>query len=191
MIHFNIPLYLASQSPRRKKLLEQINLKFDCFSVDLDENIILGENPVDAVKRLAKKKSIAAGKIKEGIIITADTIVVIENQIIGKPQNRNEAFKLLKILSGKYHKVYTGFTIQNTFTGKIVTDYEMTEVKFRELYDQEIWDYIDTGSPMDKAGAYGIQDDFGAVFVEKINGCYYNVVGLPLAKIYKTLMEFV
>jgi septum formation protein len=97
---------------------------------------------------------------------------------------------LLKKLSGKSHFVFTGFAIKNTSTGKTITDYETTEVKFRELNDIEILDYIKTGSPMDKAGAYGIQDDFGAVFVEKINGCYYNVVGLPLAKIYKYLMEF-
>lgn len=191
MIQFNVPVYLASQSPRRKKLLEQINLKFECFSVDLNEEIFPGEIPEKAVLRLAVEKMNAAEKMKnEGIIITADTIVVLSGRIIGKPEDKNDAFKLLTGLSGNTHKVLTGFMIKNLSTGQSVIDYETTEVTFRLLDEQEIRDYIETGSPMDKAGAYGIQDDFGAVFVEKISGCYYNVVGLPLAKVYKKLMEF-
>ncbi|NLT50709.1 MAG: septum formation protein Maf [Ignavibacteria bacterium] len=188
---FELPLYLASQSPRRKKLLQQINLEFKTFSVDINEDILENELPVEAVKRLASEKMQAAEKLTpKAIIITADTIVVLDNEILGKPKDEEDAFILLKKLSGKAHTVYTGFSIKNTFTGKTITDYETTQVKFRKLSDYEIKEYIKTGSPMDKAGAYGIQDDFGAVFVEKIDGCYYNVVGLPLAKIYKYLMEF-
>ncbi len=191
MISFELPLYLASQSPRRKKLLKQINLEFKTFSVDINEDFLENELPVEAVKRLASEKMQAAGKLApKAVIITADTIVVLDNEILGKPKNEEDAFFLLKKLSGKTHTVYTGFSIKNTFTGKTITDYETTQVKFRVLLDYEIKEYIKTGSPMDKAGAYGIQDDFGAVFVEKIDGCYYNVVGLPLSKIYKYLLEF-
>ena len=129
--------------------------------------------------------------VKRGIIITADTIVVLDNQIIGKPKNKKDAERILKKLSGRTHKVYTGFSVFNSVNGKIITEYEKTFVKFRELNKKEIVDYISTGSPMDKAGAYGIQDDFGAVFVEKINGCYYNVVGLPLTKVYKSLLKVI
>jgi septum formation protein len=185
-------IYLASKSPRRRKLLKQIAINFKSFSVDLDEDIIDGEHPVRTVKRLALHKSEAAiKKIKSGIVITADTIVVLNNEIIGKPKNKKDAFDILSGLSGKTHAVYTGFVICNICSGRKIVDYEKTKVTFRKLLPEEIRNYIETGSPMDKAGAYGIQDDFGAVFVEKINGCYYNVVGLPLAKFYKRLMEFI
>jgi septum formation protein len=185
-------IYLASKSPRRRKLLKQIAVHFKSLSVDLNEDIIEGEHPVKTVKRLALDKSDAAiKKIKSGIIITADTIVVLNNEIIGKPKNKKNAFDILSRLSGKTHAVYTGFVIYDISTGRKIVDYEKTKVTFRKLLPEEIRSYIETGSPMDKAGAYGIQDDFGAVFVEKINGCYYNVVGLPLAKFYKRLMEFI
>ena len=185
-------IYLASKSPRRRKLLTQLALKFKSFSVNLNEEIFDGEHPVKTVKRLALHKSDAAiQKIKSGIVITADTIVVLNKEIIGKPKNEKDAFDILSRLSGKTHAVYTGFVICNVGTGRKIIDYEKTKVTFRKLLPEEIRNYIKTGSPMDKAGAYGIQDDFGAVFVEKINGCYYNVVGLPLAKFYKRLMEFI
>jgi len=185
-------IYLASKSPRRRKLLTQLAIKFKSFSVDLNEEIFDGEHPVKTVKRLSLHKSDAAiKKIKSGIVITADTIVVLNKEIIGKPKNEKDAFNILTKLSGRTHIVYTGFALCNTQTGKRIFDYEKTRVTFRKLLPEEIKSYIKTGSPMDKAGAYGIQDDFGAVFVEKINGCYYNVVGLPLAKFYKRLMEFI
>ncbi len=188
MIKTKMPIYLASKSPRRKKLLEQINLKFKIIHVESDEKIKKGELPAKAVMRISKEKlHLARKKIKRGIIITADTVVVINNKIIGKPVNEEEAFKTLKRLSGKTHSVYTGFSIYNSSTKKTVTEYDKTLVTFRKLNDAEIKEYITTGSPMDKAGAYGIQDDFGAVFIKKINGCYYNVVGLPLAKVYELL----
>ena len=192
MIKTDLPIYLASRSPRRRKLLKQLGIKFKSFSVNLDEKINGGEKPVNLVKRLSiEKLELARKKIKSGLIITADTIVVLNNKIIGKPKNKKEAVQYLKLLSGKQHIVFTGFAIMNIPANKIIVDYEKTEVKFRKLDDDEINDYVLNGSPLDKAGAYGIQDDFGAVFVEKINGCYYNVVGLPLTKLYQALRKLI
>jgi len=188
MIQSELPIYLASKSPRRKKLLGLLNIDFQTFHVDVDEEFLDGEHPVETVKRLAiHKLNAAKEKVQTGVIITADTIVVLEHHVLGKPADEADAFRILKLLSGKTHTVYTGFAVYNTETKLTKLDYEETLVKFRELDDDEISDYIRSGSPMDKAGAYGIQDDFGAVFVEKITGCYYNVVGLPLTKLYLTL----
>lgn len=192
MIEANLPIYLASKSPRRRKLLKQINIDFKSIAVDLEESIIPGEKPSISVKRLSKEKlEIARQKINHGIIITADTIVVLNKKVIGKPKDKNEAKRFLKRLSGKVHTVYTGFSIYNSVNNMLLTDYEKTFVEFRKLTTKEIDDYIKSGSPMDKAGAYGIQDDFGAVFIKKINGCYYNVVGLPLPRVYQTLMKII
>ena len=192
MIETNLPIYLASKSPRRRKLLNQINLNFKSITVDLEEKIIPGEKPSTSVKRLSKEKlEIARQKVNHGIIITADTIVVLNRKVIGKPKDKKEAKRFLTKLSGKVHSVYTGFSIYNSENKTLLTDYEKTFVEFRRLNEKEIDDYIKSGSPMDKAGAYGIQDDFGAVFIKKINGCYYNVVGLPLTKVYQTLMKII
>lgn len=190
MINSNTPIYLASKSPRRRKLLKQLNLKFKSFNVELDEVIYKNEKPSKAVIRLSREKlKLAKEIVKQGIIITADTIVVLDNKIIGKPVDKKDAYRILKTLSGKTHVVYTGYSIYNYINNKGVSEFEKTKVTFRELTDQEILEYIDGGSPMDKAGAYGIQDDFGAVFIKKINGCYYNVVGLPLAKLYHAILK--
>jgi len=190
MFKTNLQIFLASKSPRRRKLLKQLGISFKSFSVDLNEEILDGEHPVQTVRRLALHKSEAASlKVSKGIIITADTIVVLNKEIIGKPKDEKDAYRILSKLSGKTHLVFTGFVVKNLYSGKSIVDYERTKVTFRELTSKEIYNYIKTGSPMDKAGAYGIQDDFGAVFVKKIEGCYYNVVGLPLAKIYKSLTD--
>ncbi|MEW6506879.1 MAG: Maf family protein [Bacteroidota bacterium] len=190
MINSNLPIYLASRSPRRKKLLKQLGIKFRAFAVDFNEEILDGEHPVQTVKRLAEHKSrLAVVKVSKGIVITADTIVVLNNEIIGKPKNKKDAFNILSRLSAKTHQVYTGFVVFNTVSKKKILGYEKTSVTFKRLTKKEMYDYIKSGSPMDKAGAYGIQDDFGAVFVKRINGCYYNVVGLPLAKLYKSLVD--
>ncbi|MDO8550209.1 MAG: Maf family protein [Ignavibacteria bacterium] len=192
MIKTNYPIWLASASPRRKKLLEQLNIPFKAIKVEVDEKIKKGESPVKAVKRLSlEKMEKAKEEIKKGIIITADTIVVLNGEIIGKPVDKKDAEKILQKLSRKTHFVYTGFCISNLEKKKTINDYEKTSVTFRELNKIEIQDYIKSGSPMDKAGAYGIQDDFGAVFVKKINGCYYNVVGLPLTKVYSALLKVI
>ncbi len=188
----DIPLFLASQSPRRKKLLKILNLKFKTFSVDVDESLLPNETPLNTVLRLSEQKlNKAKERVKNGIIITADTIVVLNGEIINKPKDEKDAEKILKKLSGNTHTVFTGFAIFNSKNNKTILDYETTEVTFRKLTKSEILDYIKTGSPMDKAGAYGIQDDYGAVFIEKINGCYYNVVGLPLQKVYQKLKEVI
>ena len=192
MISTKLPIYLASKSPRRKKLLKQLNLKFKTIDLHFHEKVNDKEYPVSIVRRLSiEKLNKALLKIKKGIIITADTIVVIDNHILGKPKNKIDAKRILKKLSGRTHIVYTGFSIYNSENNKIISDFEKTLVTFRKLTNQEIDDYISTGSPMDKAGADGIQDDFGAVFIEKIDGCYYNVVGLPLAKLYHNLLRII
>ena len=190
MIKTNQKIYLASKSPRRRKLLKQLGINFKAFTVNTLEDFLDGEHPVECVKRLAiEKMDIAKRRVDNSIIITADTIVVLGKKVIGKPTTKNDAIKILSSLSGKVHRVYTGFCVLNQKTKKIIIDYEKTEVEFRPLNKDEIADYVMGGSPMDKAGAYGIQDDFGAVFVKRINGCYYNVVGLPLTKLYSVLRE--
>jgi septum formation protein len=190
MINSSVKIYLASKSPRRRKLLKQLGLNFKSFSVEMDEKIHLNEQPAKAVIRLSKEKlELAIKKVKNGIIITADTIVVLNNKKIGKPTDKEDAHKILRSLSGRTHIVYTGYCVYNIKSKKLISEYEKTKVTFRNLTDEEIYEYIESGSPMDKAGAYGIQDDFGAVFIEKIDGCYYNVVGLPLAKLYHALMR--
>ncbi len=192
MIQTKLPIYLASKSPRRRKLLTQMKLKFKAFHVETDEKIVKKDSPAENVRRLAAQKLETAKKsVKKGIIITADTIVVLDGEVIGKPKNEKDAAKILKKLSGRTHQVFTGVSIYNSEKNKTITTYERTSVTFRQLSQKEIDDYISTGSPMDKAGAYGIQDDFGAVFVSKINGCYYNVVGLPVSKLYSTLLRII
>lgn len=190
MIKTKLHIYLASKSPRRRKLLKQLGINFKSFLVNSSEDFLNGEHPVKCVKRIAMEKmDIAKKRVNSSIIITADTIVVLEGKVIGKPTSKSDAVKILSFLSGKVHTVYTGFCVLNQKTKKMFLDYERTEVEFRKLTKDEIIDYVDGGSPMDKAGAYGIQDDFGAVFVKRINGCYYNVVGLPLTKLYNALRK--
>ncbi len=190
MITNDVKIYLASKSPRRRKLLKLLGIKFTSFSVDLNEEILDGEHPQKTVSRLALHKLDEACKnIKKGIVITADTIVVLNKEVIGKPKDEKDARKILNKLSGNTHTVYTGFAIKNIGTNKTILDYEKTKVTFRKLTPKEISDYINSKSPMDKAGAYGIQDDLGALFVNKIEGCYYNVVGLPLQKVYLALQK--
>lgn len=192
MLNFLSPVYLASKSPRRKKLLSQLNINFKVINIHIDESSKNGELPSGMVKRLSKEKmEKARKKVNDGIIITADTIVVIDNKILGKPKDKKDAEKILKKLSGKTHTVYTGFSVFNTSNNKCITDYEKTNVTFRKLEQDEIKNYIESGTPMDKAGAYGIQDDFGAVFIKKIDGDYYNVVGLPLSSLYDSLKKII
>lgn len=192
MINLKQPLYLASRSPRRKKLLEQLGLKFTSLNVDLDEDIFDGEHPIATVKRLATQKlNLALGKVNQGIVITADTIVVLDKEILGKPISKKNAIDILNKLSGRTHYVYTGFAVYNISNKKKEIGYERTSVSFNKLSKIQIRNYVKTGSPMDKAGAYGIQDDFGAVFVKRINGDFYNVMGLPLSKVYQSLLKVI
>jgi len=192
LLQINIPIVLASQSPRRRKLLEILGLKFSVEPADINEDILPNELPIEHSIRIAKEKGlkIASKYNQKVLIISADTIVVIDDQILSKPKNTNEAFNFLRLLSGRSHFVFTSFFIYETISNKNRIHTEKTEVYFRKLDEAEIRAYISTGSPLDKAGAYGIQDDFGAVFVEKIIGCYYNVIGLPLQSLYLSLKQF-
>ena len=171
--------------------MRQIGLGFEVRESRVDEPVDPQESPVANVLRISYDKARAV--IREGddaIVIGADTIVVLDGSILGKPRDRNDAIGMLSRLSGREHIVYTGFTLLDTPSEISMRDHEATVVRFRHLLPREIEDYVDSGSPMDKAGAYGIQDDAGAVFVERVNGCFYNVVGFPLTKFYLTMMRF-
>jgi len=190
MIRQDVTFYLASKSPRRKKLLEQINIHPHILDCEIDEQIDGNPRPSAVVQKLAVEKMEEGIKHKKsGVIITADTIVVLGKKILGKPNTKKEAVAMLQRLSGNKHYVYTGFCVFNSINSKKIVSYEKTEVTFRDLTNKEIEEYVNGGSPMDKAGAYGIQDDYGAIFIKKINGCYYNVVGLPLTKVYQAIQE--
>jgi septum formation protein len=180
---------LASGSERRQELLHRIVDEFDIIVSDFDESKVLFKDNIDNyVINLAKGKSLSVKESlrEDSIIIAGDTIVVLENKILGKPSNENDAYNMLKLLSGKTHRVYSGIVVINMYNKKIEQESLYTEVKFSNLSDEEIKAYIKTGEPFDKAGAYGIQG-YGGVFIESINGCYYNVVGLPLNLLNKML----
>jgi septum formation protein len=143
------------------------------------------------VRRIALEKARdVASRTKRGIVVGADTIVVLGKRILGKPGSRAEARRMLRDLSGKAHFVYTGFAIVDAASATTHSEVVRTKVWFRSLTKQEISRYVASGSPLDKAGAYGIQDDFGAVFVERISGCFYNVVGFPLIRFHRALQQF-
>jgi len=184
-----IKIILASASPRRKYLLRVLlnnfGLKFVVKPSNIAEYIPRKiANFGKFAENLAFLKASETAKKHNGFIIAADTIVVLKNMVLGKPESKTEAAKMLKQLSGKEHRVYTGLCMINSIAGDVYKTFEVTKVKFRTLNDEEIKFYVASGSPMDKAGAYGIQDDFGSTFVEKINGDYFNVVGLPVVKTY-------
>lgn len=183
---------LASKSERRIKLLRQIGLKFISIDSGIQELVKDNCNPIKLVKlnALNKSRKVALDFRKE-IIIGADTVVVLNGKLLNKPANLNQAVSFLKQLRGKKHIVYTGINVIDTRNGNEVFDYERTAVHFRDIHDDEINFYVKNYYPLDKAGAYGIQDDFGCLFIEKITGDYYNVVGLPLLKLYKILIKIV
>ncbi|MCR6514204.1 MAG: Maf-like protein [Clostridium sp.] len=184
-------IVLASGSERRQELLKRIVEDFIIKVSDFDEaSIIYKGDPKEYVEELSKGKGEAVSKevSPDSIIISADTIVVYEKEILLKPKDSEDAFKMLKMLSGKTHKVYTGVTVLNNRTLKSITKSFITEVKFSKLDESDIIKYIESKDPLDKAGAYGIQGN-AAVFVEGISGCYYNVVGLPLNGLSKMLKE--
>ena len=186
------PLILASQSPRRKLLLRQIGLRFVVRPSAVHEDVWDHESPEHNAKRIALSKAVEVSRsVRRGIVIGADTIVVLGKTILGKPRTKSEAKLMLKRLSGRMHTVYTAFALIDVETKRRIVRIEKTKVWFRILTNREIEGYVKSGSPMDKAGAYGIQDDYGAVFVKRVEGCFYNVVGFPLTKFYQTLEEFV
>jgi septum formation protein len=185
-------LILASSSARRATLLRQLGLEFEIVPSSVQENVNGYKSPIRLVTTLAREKvNEVATRVSEGIIIGADTVVVLDEKRLGKPRDAGEAAEMLRWLSGREHCVYTAFELLHIPSRKSVSDYEITRVKFRDLSEAEIDAYVKSGSCFDKAGAYGIQDDFGAVFVERIDGCYYNVVGLPLTKFYLALQKLV
>jgi septum formation protein len=171
-------------------LLRNFGLKFQVEIANINEYIPEKiQNIPDFACGLAFDKAKEVSEISKGVIIGADTVVNIGNKILGKPSDVNEASKMLHTLSGKTHKVITGIAIINNITNKTIKTFETTSVTFRKLSLKEIKFYVSSGSPMDKAGAYGIQDDFGSTFVSKINGDYFNVVGLPIVKTYLALSK--
>lgn len=176
-------IILASKSPRRKELLSLITDDFTVDSAEVDETLPCDIEPDKAVEYLSKIKAQPFRKSGK-IVIGADTVVAIDGKILGKPKNEKDAFLMLKNLSGKEHSVFTGVTIIKN--DKEVTFSVQTKVKFFELDDREIEDYISSGEPFDKAGAYGIQSK-GSLFVEKIDGDYFNVVGLPISRLARQL----
>ena len=181
-------IYLASSSPRRRQLLEQIGLPFTVIKTDVDESVAPDLSPSEQVQLLSRRKAQWGAESNpqlNGIIIGADTIVVLDEQVLGKPNNSEQAYLMLQQLMGKTHRVLTGITLLDWPSGHVLSDCEETLVQMRTASKQELWRYIATNEPLDKAGSYGAQG-MAAIFVTSVKGCYYNVVGLPLAKL--TLM---
>lgn len=178
-------IILASASPRRAELLKQIGVEFELVPSQIEERPHPDEAPGDYITRIARAKVVAVARGRDsGLVIGADTVVVLDGRLIGKPENQADAHRLLRLLSGKWHAVLTGVALYDVETRHEVADYEKTLVKFAQLNDTEIDWYVNTGEPMDKAGAYGIQG-LGGLFVDEIAGNYYNVVGLPIPLVYR------
>jgi len=186
---FDRALVLASASPRRRFLLELVGFEFEVIPPAINEVDHADEDPVTHVIRLAEVKARSvAGVLGEGLVLGADTIVLLGGEILEKPRDEDEAFEMLSRLSGAWHVVYTGLAVVDAATGESAAGYETTRVKIREMSAGEIRAYIGTGEPMDKAGSYGIQG-YGAAIVEAVEGCYFNVVGLPLVRLLRLLRE--
>lgn len=188
---FSESIILASRSPRRAQLLRQIGITFETSVCDIDEHFDPAMTPADNARALSLMKALdVARRFTHGIVLGSDTIVVLDGTLLGKPESEADACRMLASLSGRTHTVFTGFALVDVESKRTYIDCEQTDVTFRTLDNEEIAAYVANGSPMDKAGAYGIQDDFGAVFVERIAGDYYTVVGLPLSKVYCALHRF-
>ncbi|GAB1344734.1 Maf family protein [Gemmatimonas sp.] len=182
-----VRVILASQSPRRRELLAQIGITHDVRPADIDETVWPGEEPVPHSERLAREKAHTLALLHpEAVVIGSDTIVVIEGAILGKPVSRDDAIAMLERLSGREHTVYTSVAVAHE--GRTLSGVEAVQVYFRSLTRAQIEAYVDTGEPMDKAGAYGIQG-FGATLVERICGDYFAVMGLPLGRLVALLRE--
>ncbi|MEM4397635.1 MAG: Maf family protein [Candidatus Woesearchaeota archaeon] len=186
----NKKIILASKSPRRRKLLEDIfGEDIIIHPSNIDENSIKEKDPIRLAKKLAFLKAKEVSKFYDrGIIIAADSFVVYKNKILGKPKDKKDAFNMLKLQSGKKTKVITGLCVIDLNKQKEYLTYDITEIKMTKMHDEEILNYIKTGDPLDKAGSFGMQSK-GSIFVEKINGCYSNVVGLPMPKLLKIIRK--
>lgn len=179
-------IILASSSPRRIEILSLLGLKFEIIPAKIREGKVEGK-PILTARKLAREKAIAVWKQnRNSVVIGADTLVFLGKEIIGKPRSEEEAFAILRKLSGRWHKVVTGVAILTPFRKVVLHD--VAKVKFRSLSDKEIMNYIKAREPMDKAGAYGVQG-FGATIVEKIHGNFYTVMGLPIVRVYEILKE--
>jgi septum formation protein len=183
-------IVLASSSPRRKELLRLIGLTFRVDRSEYEETMNLSMPPHRLARHLSleKARSVAA-KYSDAIIIAADTFILFRGKLLGKPHTMQEAKRMLGMLNGETHSVITGFTVMDTLTGKRISKAIETKVHFRRLAADEIASYVRTGEPLDKAGAYAIQG-LGAVIVKKIEGDYFNVIGLPLSSLAETLKKF-
>ena len=180
-------IILASKSPRRRALLEQMGVKdFRILTPDIDEHMDRELPPAELVRQISleKAQAVAAQADPNAVIIPADTVVALDGAVLGKPADEEEAFRMLSLLSGNRHQVYTGLTVLRG--EQVFSQWEETSVTFRPLTAEEIEAYIATGEPMDKAGAYGIQG-YGALFIEGISGDYYNVMGLPVCRLGQIL----
>ncbi|HMI00915.1 MAG TPA: Maf family nucleotide pyrophosphatase [Pedobacter sp.] len=183
----NLPIILASKSPRRQELMKSMDLDFKVMLKDVDESYPDDLQPSEIAVHIAEKKAAAFLNDSEAaIVITADTIVAYNSEILGKPADEHDAIAMLKKLSGSKHQVYTGVSL--SCRGNTVSFYDLTEVYFRALSDEQIHYYVENYNALDKAGAYGIQDWIGMVAVEKIEGSYTNVMGLPTEKLYQALL---
>ena len=180
-------LILASGSPRRKELLSLFGVPFIVRAADIDETMDKNKAPFDEVARVSRLKALAVPREEDDLVIAADTIVVCGGRVLGKPHSREEAIAMLESLSGRDHQVMTGCTVARG--ERIETFTEVTDLHFRPLSEGEIGRYVDSGEPMDKAGAYGIQG-MGALLVEKINGDFFNVMGLPVLRLSRMLSRF-
>ena len=182
-------IILASTSPRRHGLAQDMGLEFEISPSNYEEDMSLNLSPEELAKVLAfgKAKDVAESR-KEGIVIGIDTFIVFEGKKLGKPKSKEDAFNMLKSFSGKWQEVYSGVSVIDCETKKEINDCEITKVKFRELDDSEINKYVSTGEPMDKAGAYGIQG-LGSILIERIEGCYFNIMGFPIYNVYKNLQK--
>lgn len=189
MYQQKLPIILASKSPRRQELLNAMNLNFKVMLREVDESYPDHLIPADIAVYIAEKKAAAfMDHSSDSVVITADTIVAYNNEILGKPADTSHAQEMLAKLSGANHQVYTGVSLSHA--GKTYSFYDKTEVFFNVLTPAQIDYYIANNNPFDKAGAYGVQDWIGLIAVEKIIGSYTNVMGLPTEKLYKALSDF-
>lgn len=179
-------LILASQSPRRKELLGLFHVPFQIRVADIDETMDPEKSAAEEVARVSRAKAMAVPRENDDVVVAADTIVVCGGEVLGKPKDEADAHRMLRLLSGRDHQVMTGMTVLRGETALTTT--EITHIHFRELTDGEIRRYIATGEPMDKAGSYGIQGG-AALFAEKLQGDYYNVMGLPVCRLGQLLKQ--
>lgn len=189
-LHVTIPFLLASSSPRRRHLLDVLGIPFSVATRAVSEEAEPDWAPGDTVEKLALRKAQAVAlDYPDSLVLGADTLVSLDDRILGKPDDASDAVRMLQMLSGRTHQVYTGLALVLSADRRQAVRHEATDVTFSELTEAEIRSYVASGAPMDKAGSYGIQDDLGATFVSSVNGDYYAVVGLPLHLLYRMLRE--